>query len=122
MYLKIKISAIISIFLFCIQQNEARHIVGGEIYYECIRRDTAMNTVTFLFTMNVYRDCFSTNSAELDNPAQIGFYVEQTPLSYTFIGKLDASLSSSRILDPTNKNPCIIPPRVCVQEGVYTFE
>ena len=122
MYLKIKISAIISIFLFCIQQNEARHIVGGEIYYECIRRDTAMNTVTFLFTMNVYRDCFSTNSAELDNPAQIGFYVEQTPLRYTFIGKLDASLSSSRILDPTNKNPCIIPPRVCVQEGVYTFE
>jgi len=121
MCIKSRFILIIGIFLLLINRNFARHIVGGEIYYECIGMDPVNNRVTFQFTMNVYRDCFSTNSAELDPEAQIGFYVQNSSLNYVPYGTADVKLSSSRTLDPTNNNPCIIPPRVCVQEGVYTF-
>lgn len=104
------------------QISFARHIVGGEIYYECLGKNANGTKMKYRFTMYVYRDCFSVASAELDGVAQVGIYIKDTANTYRYDTLADVPLNSRRILDPTNNDPCITPPRVCVEEGVYIFE
>ena len=59
------------IFLFAILTmplvSKGDHLVGGEIYYECLGNDD------YLITLKVYRDCFS-SGAPFDSPASIAVY------------------------------------------------
>jgi gliding motility-associated-like protein len=105
----------------------ARHIIGGEITYEClgyVDNDPTTNTRLYQFYMFIYRDCLG-NGADFDS-ANFGSTVgtvtvyqgdNETPL-FTF------NLSAPDIVsvDPDPGNPCVIvPPNICVEEGVYTF-
>lgn len=97
----------------------ATHIVGGQISYECVGNDS------FLITIKVYRDCQS-NGAGFDSAPNSGtqgtitVYLgdDTTPFIDTYF--LDAPVITP--VDNNPDNPCIIvPPVVCVEEGVYTF-
>lgn len=88
---------------------KATHIVGGEIYYDCLGNND------YRITLKIYRDCYN-GLAPFDNPAMIGIY--------DISGNL---LDSIRLIDPVItsvetqlNNVCFVPPGdVCVEEGVY---
>lgn len=109
------------IFLFCPDQASARHIVGGGITYESLGNDR------YQFVMRMYRDCFCTDCAPFDPRAEIGVYrcgneVNCGSLSQmqTF-ARASISLNSDRSVEAPDY-PCLIPPDVCVEEGVYVWE
>ena len=92
--------------------TRANHIIGGEMYYQCISNNT------YMFTMKLYRDCYS-SGAEFDNPAHFSIFDQNNNL----VNTVSAILSSSGFIEPDLNNPCLIaPPDICVQEGIYTFQ
>jgi len=94
---------------------KAAHIVGGDMYYECLGGNQ------YRITLKVYRDCFSfgPNVADYDNPAYITIYdasgVEvDTRLVY---------FQNRRNVPPETNNPCLSPPsNVCVEEASYILD
>ena len=113
--------------LFCLilvfllgEEITARHIVGGEIYYQCLGPGSIPNTRNYKLTMKIYRDCFG-NGAEFDNPAEIGIYSFING-KYDHITTLEIFHGSVTNIDFV-ENPCLIlPPHVCVEGTSYTFE
>lgn len=99
---------------------QARHIIGGVMTYEALGNDR------YHFVLKMYRDCNCTDCAPFDPQAAIGVYLcddngscagqsQNRPFrQYT----IDV-LSIERV-DPPDY-PCLIPPDVCVQEGIYEF-
>src|SRR5690554_937081 len=80
----VKLLLLVAVFMFATQTAQARHIIGGEITYECIGRDTINNTVRYRFTLKLYRDCFG-GGAEFDTPADIGIFEQLSDGSYRHI-------------------------------------
>ncbi len=100
----------------------ARHIIGGVITYECLGNGD------YEFTMKVYRDCNCNNCADFDRNAPIAIFrcgVGGTPCS-----SLDQNDEIHKfyvgppVIErvPNPDYPCLIPPDVCVQEGVYKWK
>ena len=106
--------------LFSTQSLEARHIVGGVMTYECLGNDN------YEFTLKVYRDCNCTDCAMLDERAEIGVYRCNTPNDCPNQNQnnpylsLSVPLASSSFVEEPDY-PCLIPPNVCGEEGVYRF-
>lgn len=97
----------------------AAHIIGGVMTYRC----TAPGKYTI--TMKVYRDCQG-GGAEFDSRGSnsiIGTVsVYNGSLLYERYASINLSSPQVSTVQPT-ENPClIVPPNVCVEEGVYTFD
>src|SRR5262245_36319388 len=56
---------LVIIFVFCAVPSFARHIVGGEIYYEYIGPGSASGTSQYKITLRLFRDS-NTGGAPLD--------------------------------------------------------
>jgi gliding motility-associated-like protein len=92
-----------------ISKDFASHIVGGEIYYDCLGGNV------YKITLKVYRNCYDGQS-ELDNPA----YVFIFDAGGNFIDSLAMPLPGATVLPSVINNPCYTPPdNICVQEGIY---
>ncbi|MEM1323519.1 MAG: PKD domain-containing protein [Bacteroidota bacterium] len=92
----------------------ARHIIGGDVTYEC------NGDGTYTFEMRVYRDCAS-SGAEFDDPAIVTIYRE-TASGFQQVLNLEVGLSGPPMVIPPPDNPCLIlPPNVCVEQGRYVF-
>ena len=92
----------------------AKHIVGGEITYKFLSGD-GLTSNRYQFTIRIYRDGNSTG-APFDPSAAIGIFAD---------GRLIESFTQpiSTITDvPLPVYPCLVPPDVKVQEGLYVFE
>jgi len=84
--------------------------VGGEIFYSCLGGNQ------YQITLKVYRDCYTVNGADYDNPANIGVY----DASGNLVQQLQAPYNGSQVLDVIIENPCLqAPPDICVEEAVY---
>jgi gliding motility-associated-like protein len=96
---------------------EAKHIVGGEITYQVVSSTATSNR--YRFTMKIYRDCNSVQSADFDDPAIIGIYNANTNmLIESFIVP-----KGPKVNVPAPTYPCLVlPPDVCVDEATYTWE
>lgn len=88
----------------------ATHIIGGELYYDCLGNNQ------YKITLKVYRDCFN-GEAPYDNPANItvwngnGGFVQN--ISIAFPGASNVPFIAG--------NPCFqAPATVCVQEAIYS--
>ena len=98
----------------------SRHIIGGVMTYECLGNDQ------YEFTLRVYRDCNCTNCAELDNVAEIGIYRCSSPNDCNGQwqdspwDQISVPLQSVSEVDEPDY-PCLIPPNVCGEEGIYQF-
>lgn len=93
----------------------AAHIVGGDMYYECLGGNQ------YRITLKVYRDCFSNgpNVADYDNPAYITIYDAS---GFEIITNY-VDYENRRNVPPVNNNPCLSPPsNVCVEEASYIFD
>lgn len=90
--------------------GHASHIVGGEMYYDCLGGNQ------YQVTVKLYRDCFSTGAA----------YDANLPItvfdgSGTQIDNFTIPFPGSSDVPPTFSNPCVtIPPDICVEEAIYT--
>jgi len=90
--------------------SKGEHLVGGEIYYECLGNDE------YLITLKVYRDCFSAG-APFDSPASIAVYDSNGGL----VTALNAFHNGGQQIPVTINNPCLqAPPNVCVEVAVYS--
>ncbi len=116
-------SYIYPIFIFIFFFNSglaARHIIGGGITYQYLGNDR------YAFTLNVYRDCNSFDGADLDDEAWIAVYrcnggdcsnqSQARPFQ-----RINVPLESMDRI-PAPDYPCLIPPNICVERGLYRFE
>ncbi|MDX1667112.1 MAG: PKD domain-containing protein, partial [Saprospiraceae bacterium] len=77
------------------------------------------------FTLKVYRDCNCTGCAQLDPGASIAIYRcnsgDCSNLGQNdFFGRLNVPLQTITDIEAPDY-PCLIPPNVCVEEGIYRF-
>jgi gliding motility-associated-like protein len=87
----------------------AKHIVGGEIYYDYLGSNN------YRITLKVYRDCNS-GGASYDNPATIFIFNN----AGVFIDSIAIAFPGSVQIPPTINSPCFTPPtNICVEECVY---
>lgn len=89
----------------------ATHIVGGELYYDCLGGNQ------YKITLKIYRDCGPNSQAPFDNPANISVFGPNNQLlinlSLNFPGATNVPFVAT--------NPCFqAPPNVCVEEAIYT--
>ncbi len=93
----------------------AAHIVGGDMYYECLGGNQ------YRITLKVYRDCYSIgpNVADYDSPAYITIYNAQgAEIQTNYV-----DYRNRRGVPPETNNPCLRPPsNVCVEEASYIFD
>ncbi|MGV6860297.1 MAG: PKD domain-containing protein [Putridiphycobacter sp.] len=98
------------IFIFFGTFSFASHIIGGEMYYDCLGNNQ------YRITVKLYRDCLSTG-AEYDDPLPLTVFDGNG----NNIGHIDIAFPGSVQLDPSfNGNPCVTAPSdICVEEAVY---
>lgn len=105
---------ILILCVFTIQQVFCTHIVGAEIYYDCLGNNQ------YNVTIKVYRDCSANNSnnTPFDNPAAIGIYDGNGNL----VATENVTYQSVTNLPAVINDPCLqAPAGICVEEALYTF-
>lgn len=102
-------------------QIQARHIIGGDITYECLGNGE------YEFTLKIYRDCNCTMCADFDPEAFIAVYRCGNNVNCGSLGqdnyfqRIDVPLLGEPVSIEAPDYPCLIPPDVCVEEGTYVF-
>lgn len=102
-----------------------KHIIGGEITYECLGIVDNGRKVHYKITTIIYRDCYG-RGAPFDSKFNFGLYYWDDTLQqwqYMIVhGINDVPLKIVEFL-PINDNPCmIVPSNLCVERGIYEFE
>ena len=89
----------------------ASHIVGGEMFYDCLGGNQ------YQITLKLYRDCLS-DGAAFDSPLPITIFNG----SNVNIGGFTINYPGSTNLAVNfNNNPCVsVPSDICVEEAIYT--
>lgn len=103
---------------------QGKHIIGGDMSYECIHLDTGANVVNLRVTMKMYRDCSNPEGALFDRDAKIGIFEKMPDGRFRFVREiLNLSYQTPiKSIDPTASNPCLlVPPGVCAEEATYIF-
>jgi gliding motility-associated-like protein len=111
---------LVILFLFFTAPSFARHIAGGEIFYEYVGPGGTPNTSIYNITLRLFRDCNS-GGAQLDPTANIGIFDKFT--SNGVVGSpFSVNLDHIETIQKGGNVPCIInPPIVCYQVGFYYF-
>lgn len=92
-------------------QLHASHIVGGEMYYDCLGNNK------YRVTIKLYRDCNSMG-ANFDAPLYLGVFNTATSVR---LETIPVGYPGSVHLPVVFSNPCVTPPSdICVEEAVYT--
>ena len=89
--------------------SQASHLIGGEIFYECLGNNN------YQFTLKIYRDCSA--STGFDQAAAV------TVFNSSGI-ELTTELFTNPVISPVPvviNNPCLTaPPSICIEEAIYT--
>lgn len=103
---------VLVLFLLFGTRAVATHIVGGELYYDCLGNGQ------YRLTLKLYRDC-NNGQAPFDDPANISIF---SAASNQLIQNISIPFPGSSNVPFTTSNPCFqAPPNVCVEEAVYTI-
>ncbi|MDQ3111409.1 MAG: PKD domain-containing protein [Bacteroidota bacterium] len=105
----LRVCAFSLLFLLSFTGAKATHIVGGEIFYDCLGGNV------YRITLKVYRDCIN-GQAPYDAPAYVGIF----NMNGTLLDTIPMTFPGSINVPPTINTPCYSPPTgVCVEEAVY---
>lgn len=102
------------------------HIVGGEITYKFLQRESSK--LQYRFTMKIYRDLFLSNAnANFDDPARISIYLMSTNGAKLYGNDNNGRVilvpikSRTRVVPP--EVPCLTPPsNIGVEEAIYEWD
>src|SRR5690349_20834701 len=98
----------------------ARHIAGGEIFYQWVGPGTTSGTSVYRITLRLFRDCQSTG-AQLDPTVNIGIFDKLSNAAVTG-SPFAVTLDHIETIQKSGNVPCIVnPPVVCYQVGFYYF-
>ncbi len=98
---------------------DAKHIVGGDVTYDCL--SISGSKVKFLITFTMYRDVYG-NGALFDDPARFGIW-RGSGDNWEYTGEIQANVGSVKDVDIDTGNPCLqVPPGIGVEKGVYQFK
>ena len=98
-----------------VQELQAKHIIGGDVTYECLGNGR------YKVTMFIYRDCRpQAQAAQLDGDASIAIYLGGS--SYRLVSAFQVNLANRDFIDPPEYPCLILPPGLCVERGLYEFE
>lgn len=101
---------LISLLLLNFGSLKATHIIGGEIFYDCL------GDGNFKITVRIYRDCLL-GQAPFDDPLTVSIYDAQGNL-YTNLALFNPIITN---ILPGSINPCYQgDAAVCVEEAFYT--
>jgi gliding motility-associated-like protein len=118
-HLSVKNTLAIALTLLLPLGLQAKHIIGGVMTYACLGDDT------YEITLKIYRDGNCTDCADFDAEAFIAVYNCSGNCSGETQGnpflQVDAPLQSVTDVERPDY-PCLIPPNVKVEEGLYRFE
>ena len=107
------------LFILCTVPSFARHITGGEIFYEYVRPGATPGTSEYKITLRLFRDCFS-SGAQLDAVVNLGIFNKASGASVAG-SPYSVNLDHIEQLQKGGNIPCIInPPQVCYQ-GVFYY-
>ena len=102
--------AIILTVMMC-KPASATHVIGGEVYYECLDPATGF----YRFTVKLYRDCYN-GVPFFDDPIFVSLYDVNDNLVIQF----NMALPVDDTLDNETYNVCLYsPPDICVHTAVY---
>lgn len=103
---------LVSILFLIHSEVKATHIIGGEIYYDCLGNND------YQITLKVYRDCIN-GIPPFDDPASIGIF---DPVTGVLIQNLMAYSPVIIPISSTISVPCYVPTpgSVCEEEATYT--
>ena len=108
------------LFIFCSAPSFARHIAGGEIFYEWIGPGATAGTSQYKVTLRLFRDCNS-GGATLDPTANIGIFDKFSGAAVPG-SPFTVALDHIETIQLGGSIPCIVnPPVVCYQVGFYYF-
>ncbi|HLV41457.1 MAG TPA: PKD domain-containing protein [Brumimicrobium sp.] len=97
--------------LFLPAQLFASHIVGGEMYYDCLGDNN------YRIVIKIYRDCNS-DGAAYDRPIYLGIFDKS---NNTRVRMEPVNYPGSDVLPVVFSSPCITAPsNICVQEAIYS--
>ncbi|HMQ06729.1 MAG TPA: PKD domain-containing protein [Saprospiraceae bacterium] len=113
---------IIACLFLILPKSVARHIVGGDVVYNCVNLDTINNVVTFDIIFTLYRDAFG-GGAGFDTDAMFGVF-RGSGNNWTHFRSVENQRASNiRIVDNVAVSPCLrFPPNIRVEQGIYRFE
>lgn len=103
---------ILIVFLLVLISGKAfpEHIIGGEMYYECLGGNL------YRVTMKLFQDC--SGGLPFDAPAKFSIFDE----SNTLVMQRAYFIESVSYIEPDTSSPCLTyPPDICVEEGIYSF-
>lgn len=115
----IRLSQIILFLLFTTTTANAWHLVGGEMYYECLGNNQ------YKIYMKVYRDCRVQANTAAPFDSQAPFSVFDNEGNEIPINGGSNTVNVPIAVGPTNipvttGNPCVLPPSgLCVEEATY---
>ena len=99
----------------------ARHIAGGEIYYDWLGAGSTPGTSMYRITLRLFRDCQS-NGAQLDPTANIGVF-DKAGSASVLGSPFSVRLDHTDVIQKGGNLPCIInAPIVCYQVGYYYLD
>ncbi|HRE73959.1 MAG TPA: PKD domain-containing protein [Flavobacteriales bacterium] len=107
----IRLFLLLFILLNTCFQSGATHIVGGELFYDCLGNNS------YRITLKVYRECGPANSNQtpFDNPAPIAIYE-----GGVLVQNLSVTLGGVVNVPVLINDPCLSsPPNICVEQGTY---
>jgi gliding motility-associated-like protein len=112
----------ILIFLFVSNSVFAKHIAGGELYYEYKGVGTAANSSKYKITLRLFRDCHSEGPKLENEDVNIGVYEKDKILSNVSLNlKLDGNVI--KIEKNISATPCIVGNvEVCYEVAYFTGE
>lgn len=112
----------ISAFLLCFISAQARHVAGGELFYEYLGPGNSPGGASSLYriTLRLFRDCNTTGpQLEVEN-VTVGVYANDNSLLVTSVA-LPLFNSISTIALNTSVFPCLVGNvNVCYEIGIYT--
>ena len=105
----LKLLIFISFFIYGLSAN-ASHIVGGEMFYDCLGGNQ------YRVTVKLYRDCNSTG-AQFDSNLPVTVFdgndVQIDNFTIPFPGSVNLQVNF-------NNNPCVVvPSNICIEEAIY---
>lgn len=110
-----RITTLLIAFLcvFSVSRVQATHIVGAELFYECV--DSLTNT--YDVTLVLYRDCFA-GQALFDDPLYLFIFYANTGTIFQTISVSKPPQTPQ--IQPNDWSSCVATtPNICVERGVY---